>query len=157
MSHSAVLHENPTTGKDVPGMGLEDAVRCPLLVRPQRLDALTLDLCNVLEEAGCPLAPPLQERLRFETLLAELSATFVNLPATQVDSQIESALQRLVEFLELDRGGLAEVLADQKQLAITHSYHVPGAPPDTHTILNEQLPWYTRTIYQGEMRRPQPP
>jgi signal transduction histidine kinase len=99
------------------------------------------------------LAPPLQERLRFETLLAELSATFVNLPATQVDSQIESALQRLVEFLELDRGGLAEVLADQKQLAITHSYHVPGAPPDTHTILNEQLPWYVRAIHQGEILR----
>src|SRR5262249_42583055 len=131
MSHSAVLRENPTTGKDVPGMGLGDAVRRPLPVRPQRLDAVTSGLCNVLEEAGCPLAPLVQEHLRFETLLAELSATFVNLPTTQVDSQIEVALQRLVEFLGIDRGDLAELLIDQKQLVITHSYHVPGAPPNT--------------------------
>jgi signal transduction histidine kinase len=94
-----------------------------------------------------------QERLRFETLLAELSAGFANLAASRVDSQIELALRRLVEFLGIDRGGLAEVLIDQKQLVITHSYHVPGAPPDTHTILDEQLPWYTRTIYRGEILR----
>jgi signal transduction histidine kinase len=110
-------------------------------------------LCNALEEAGCPLAPPVQERLRFETLLAELSATFVNLPASQVDSQIESALQRLVEFLEVGRGGLAELLADQNQLVITHSYHLPGVPPLPRIIVNEQLPWYAKTIYQGEVLR----
>ena len=38
---------------------------CPYSVRPQRLDAVTVELCNVLEEAGCPLAPPVQERLRW--------------------------------------------------------------------------------------------
>jgi hypothetical protein len=59
------------------------------------------------------LALSVQVRLRFETLLAELSATFVNLPATQVDSQIELALRRLVVFLGVDRGGLAELLTDQ--------------------------------------------
>jgi signal transduction histidine kinase len=120
---------------------------------PPRLDAVTSDLCNVLEQAGCPLAPLVQERLRFETLLAELSATFVNLPASQVDSQIESALQRLVEFLELDRGGLAEVLVDQKQLVITHSYHMSGIPPQARTILDEQLPWYARKMRHGEVLR----
>jgi signal transduction histidine kinase len=110
-------------------------------------------LCNVLEEAGCPLAPLVQERLRFETLLAELSATFVNLPAGEVDSQIESALQRLVVFLGTDRGGLAEVLVDQNQLVITHSYHMPGVPLLPRIIVNEQLPWYARTICQGEVLR----
>jgi signal transduction histidine kinase len=94
-----------------------------------------------------------QERLRFETLLAELSATFVNLYASQVDSQIESALQRLVTFLGADRGALAELLIAQKQLVITHSYHTSAAPPHTRIILDEQLPWYTRTIYQGEILR----
>jgi signal transduction histidine kinase len=94
-----------------------------------------------------------QERLRFETLLAELSARFVNLAASQVDLQIELALRRLVEFLGIDCGGLAELPVDQKQLVITHSYHAPGTPPNTRIILNEQLPWYTRTIYQGEILR----
>ena len=66
------------------------------------------------------------ERLRFEPLLAELSAGFVNLPADQVDSQIEAALRRLVEFLDVDRGGLAEMLPDPKQLVLR-----PGARSGT--------------------------
>jgi two-component system, NarL family, sensor kinase len=110
-------------------------------------------LCSVLEEAGCALLPSVQERLRFETLMAELSATFVNLPANQVHSQIEWALQRLVIFLDIDRGGLAELLTAQKQMVITHSYHTPAAPPHTRIILDEQLPWYARTICQGEILR----
>jgi len=91
--------------------------------------------------------------LRFEVLLAELSARFVNLAAAEVDMQIESALQRLVEFLSLDRGSLAEVLLDQKQMVITHSYHKQGVPPNPRIILDEQLPWYTSTIYRGEPLR----
>src|SRR5262245_18200047 len=127
MSHAAVLPENQTTGQNTPGRDTA-ARQCPLPVRPQRLDAVTPELCKALEEAGCPLAAPVHEQLRFETMLADLSASFINLPANQVDEQIESALQRLVVFLGIDRGGLADVLIDQKQLVITHSYHMPGVP-----------------------------
>jgi GAF domain-containing protein len=134
-------------------MNQVDASRCPLQVTANGLDAATSDLGNVLEESGWPLVDPVQERLRFETLLAELSATFVNLYANQVDSQIESALQRLVMFLGTDRGALAELLIAQKQMVITHSYHTPAAPPHTRIILDERLPWYTRAIYQGEVLR----
>jgi hypothetical protein len=122
MSHSAALLDNQPTRQIVPGTEPGDAVRCPLPGRPQRLDAVTSDLCGVLAEAGCPLAPSVQERMGFETLLAHLSATFVNLPADRVDSEIESALRRLVVFLGVDRGALAELLPNQKQLVITHSY-----------------------------------
>src|SRR3954470_14636119 len=121
MSHPGVRPENRTTGQDTPGMDSAAALRCALPVRPRGFDHVTSDLCSALEEAGCPLARLVQDRLPFETLLAELSATFVNLPAGEVDSQIESALRRLVEFLGVDRGGLAESLVDQKQLVITHS------------------------------------
>jgi len=110
-------------------------------------------LCKALVDAGCPLAPLVQERLRFETILAELSATFVNLSADQVDSQIVSALQRLVVFLGLDRGGLAELLVAQKQLVITHSYHMPGVPPQPRTIVDDELPWYGEAIRKGEPLR----
>jgi PAS domain S-box-containing protein len=153
MSHSVVQPKHDTTAQAPSGRTEGAAVRCPLPVRPQGLDAVSSDLCDALEQAGCPLAPLVRERLRFETLLASLSATFINLPAGQVDSQIESALQRLVEFLQVDRGGLAEVLGDQKQLVITHSYHAPGAPPNTRLVLNEQLPWYANAISQGEILR----
>ena len=153
MIHSAVPPENPTIGQDKPGLDSADAIRCPHPVIPHGPGSLTSDLCNILVKAGCPLAQPVQERLRFETLLADLSATFVNLPANQVDSQIDAALQRLVEFLGIDRGSLAELLVDKKQLVIFHSYHLQGAPAQTRIILDEQLPWYARTIYQGEVLR----
>ena len=42
----------------------------------------------------------LAERLRFETLLSELSAMFVTGPVAEVDRQIETGLRRMVEELE---------------------------------------------------------
>src|SRR5262245_55874892 len=148
MSHSAEIRGQQTTGRATPGMAPGRAVRCVLPVQAPGREAITVDLCNALEQAGCPLAPGVRERLRCEDLLAELSATFVNLPAAEVDSQIESALGRLVVFLELDRGGLAQLPPGQNQLVITQSYHVPGVPPHSRMILDEQLPWYAGTIYR---------
>src|SRR5262249_44762025 len=51
------------------------------------------------------------------------------------------------------RGSLAEVLVDQRQLVLTHTYHVPGVPSLPRIILNEKWPWYARTINQGEVLR----
>ncbi len=152
MSHASAQPGNRENGHDTCGTAT-GVLRCPLPAEFQTVEALTADVCRTLDELGCPLASKVEDRLRFETLLAELSATFVNLPADQVDSQIEGALRRLVELLGLDRGGLAEVLADQNRLVITHSYNLPGTPPHTRFILNEQLPWYTRAIYKGEPLR----
>src|SRR5436190_2900700 len=152
MSQSEAISAK-TLGQDELGMGPAPRVRCPLPIELQRIDALTADGCGVLGEAGCPTGLPVEDRSHFESLLAELSATFINLPASQVDSQIESALRRIVEFLEADRGGLAEVLVEQKQIVITHSYHLPGVPPQPRTIVDEQLPWYATTIRRGEVLR----
>lgn len=149
MSHSTVRSENQTIGQDATGMNSALALQ----VSSRGLHNLTSDLCNNLEEVGRPPAPLVQECLRFESLLTELSATFVNLPAGEVDSQIESSLQRLMVFLGIDRGGLAELLVDQKLMVITHSSHIPGVPPLPRIILNEQLPWYAKSIFQGEVLR----
>ena len=51
----------------------------------------------------------LEERLRFEALLAELSAHFVNLPSDQIGSEIEDAQRRICELLDLDRSTLWQV------------------------------------------------
>jgi signal transduction histidine kinase len=153
MSDSAVIPEDRARGPQVTGPDWATPIQCPLPRRPIELESLTADLCSSLEEAGCPLAPSVQERLRFEALLAELSAEFVNLPADQVDSQIESGLRSLVELLAIDRGGLAEYLVDQKQLVITHSQQLPGVPPNPRLILDVELPWYAGKIYRGELLR----
>jgi formate hydrogenlyase transcriptional activator len=50
----------------------------------------------------------LEERLRFERLLTELSATFINQPPDQIDSVIDEGLTRLLAALGNDRSSLAE-------------------------------------------------
>jgi signal transduction histidine kinase len=153
MTDAPLLPVDKAPDQDGSGMYPGTGGRCPLPAEPLGLDALTSSLCGALGEAGCPLAPAVQQRLRFEALLAELSAIFVNLPPSHVDSRINDALRRLVEFLGVDRGGLAELLIDQKQMVITHSYHLPGVPAQARTIVSEQLPWYARMIFQGEVLR----
>lgn len=140
-----------TVAADV-GQLTRNGVQCPLSLGPINFDSLNNSICHVLADAGCPLAPAIQERLNFETLVTELSAQFVNVPASQVDSQIESGLQRIVKFLGIDLGGLVEVLVDTKQLVNTHSYHTTGAP-HVRVIMDEALPWYTKTVYRGEIVR----
>jgi hypothetical protein len=39
--------------------------------------------------------PELEERLRFETLIADLSSKFVNLPPNKVDDEIMDAQRRI--------------------------------------------------------------
>jgi hypothetical protein len=46
------------------------------------------------------------EGMRFERLLADLSARFVNLPPSEVDQEIEHSLRQIVEALEVDRSSL---------------------------------------------------
>ena len=44
----------------------------------------------------------LEGRLSFETLIADLSSKFVNLPAGEVDREIMDAERRICEVLDLD-------------------------------------------------------
>ena len=148
-----MIRAAPSTAKDPSATDARAFDRCPLPDGLRTPDSFTADLCATLGEFGCPLASRVDERVRFESLLADLSATFVNLASEQVDSQIESALGRLVQFLGVDRGGLGEFVRNRNQLVVTHSYQAPGIPLLPRVVLDEEWPWYARTIYQGEVLR----
>ena len=106
-----------------------------------------------MADAGCPLAPSFEERVQFESLLSELSSKFVNLAASEVDSQIESGLRRIVEFLGIDRSGFGEVSADGRQFIVTHSYQLPGVPPSPRLNLHSLFPTYAEMIRQAKVVR----
>ena len=59
----------------------------------------------------------LEERLRFETLLADISARFVNLPADQIDGEIEKAQRSVCECLGLDLSSLWQLSAENPHYA----------------------------------------
>jgi formate hydrogenlyase transcriptional activator len=71
--------------------------------------------------------PLLQDdRLRFETLLSDLSARFVRLRPDQVDAEIERALREVTEFFHAHRCGLLDVFADQNVARLTHAWYADG-------------------------------
>src|SRR5512136_2614449 len=62
---------------------------------------------------GTPFLMDTEERLKFELLIADLSARFLNVPADQVDTEIRDAQRRVVDAFDLDRSSLWK--ADARQ------------------------------------------
>jgi signal transduction histidine kinase len=153
MHHSAVLPELLAADQVKSDVDPEAPLPCPLSASPLGIDDLTSGLGKGLEDAGCPLAPAIQDRLHFEAVLAELSANFVNVSAEQVDSKIESGLQKIVELLEIDRCGFGEVSSDGRQFLVTHSYQLPGVPPSSGLNVQTEFPAYARMVREGKVVR----
>ena len=97
------------------------------------------------------LQAELEDRLRFETLLAELSARFVNLLPDQVDQEIENAMGRLVEALRADRAALGRLTEDGQDLVVTHTFAVPGVEAfPLLASLTAEAPLLSRTLLSGQ-------
>lgn len=92
----------------------------------------------------------LKERLRFETMLADLSAQFVNLPADQIDAAIIQGLRIITETLNIDRCSVAQINSDRSELRVTHGYALPSIPPMPELILSDQQPWYSKRLFNCE-------
>ncbi len=94
----------------------------------------------------------LKKRLQFETLLAELSAHFINLPADRIDSEIEDAQRRICESLALDRSTLWQVPEQESDtMLLTHIHQPPGSrPPAERMNVRDFFPWAAEKILNGE-------
>jgi transcriptional regulator with GAF, ATPase, and Fis domain len=93
----------------------------------------------------------LEERLRFETLLAETSSRFVNVPTDRIDGEIEGAQRRICELLDLDRSTLWQVSGKEPvSLVLTHIYQLQGAPPTPRHMKEELFPWIRQKVLAGE-------
>ena len=94
----------------------------------------------------------LEEQLKFETLLSEISARFINLPADRIDGDIEDAQRRICELLDLDRSTLWQVCEGEPGTALlTHLYQPPGSPPSPERMnLVDFFPWTARTLLGGK-------
>jgi PAS domain S-box-containing protein len=91
----------------------------------------------------------LDERLRFETLLSDLSADFTQQHSDEVDPKIKKWLNRLVEFLGVDRGTLIQLLDGDNTIHRIHSYDNREIRPASELITAKQLPWYVDQLRQG--------
>ena len=94
----------------------------------------------------------LEERLRFETLLAEISARFVNLPTDRIDGEIENSQRRICECLGLDLSALWQWSGETPRfMTITHLHSLPEGPPRPEGIdAQEAFPWILQKMLAGE-------
>ena len=96
----------------------------------------------------------LEERLRFEQLISDLSARFIHLPSERLDDEIEVALKQVLEFFQVDRCGLLHLLPHKDAWEITHvaySEHSTPIPKDTE-LPRSIHPWaYEKLAIKGEI------
>jgi transcriptional regulator with GAF, ATPase, and Fis domain len=117
----------------------------------ERVKERTADLVTANEQLVAS-EKALEERLRFETLLAEMSARFVNLLADQIDSEIIEAQRRVCELFDTDRSTLWQVPEREPgALLLTHIHQPPGSRPTPERMgARDFFPWSTQKVLSGE-------
>jgi hypothetical protein len=68
----------------------------------------------------------LDEHLKFESLLSDISANLVNLPYESIDPAIELSMKKLLDFYKADRCHLGRFSAEQNRIIVSHFYSKPG-------------------------------
>jgi signal transduction histidine kinase len=101
--------------------------------------------------AGGRAGQLLEERLRFETLLADLSAKLIHVEARGLDAALGAALQQTVTFLGMDRGNLDEHV--DGALAARISWTEPGMQPLPSFLTPGHFEWTTDTLQHGGIVR----
>jgi len=105
-----------------------------------------------MTEVESDLRKELEARSSFETMLAEISSGFINMPADKVDQGIQDAQRRVCECLHLDRSTLWQLSGKEPgAFLLTHMHQIPGGPQVTdHVQAKEHFPWSAEMISAGE-------
>ena len=82
----------------------------------------------------------LAERLRLETVLAEVSTSLADLPVERMGEGIVAALGRLGEVLDVDRASLWHATPNGSAFRLTHGWHAPNVPPTASVLTAAQFP-----------------
>jgi len=93
----------------------------------------------------------LEERLRFETLLSEVSAGLIHVPASGIDAALERGLRQVVAFMGVDRGHLSEYVAGRTEVRISSA---PAGTEKLPQVLEaDAFPWTAETLRRGDVVR----
>src|SRR5258708_2379827 len=103
------------------------------------------------DAAAATLIAMLEERLRFETLLSDLSAKLIHVDARGLDAALEVALRQMVTFLGVDRGNLDEY--SQGRPGVRVSWAEPGVETLPSILEAGQFPWTAGTLRRGGVVR----
>ena len=106
-----------------------------------------------MRQTETDLLSEMRVRLEFETMLADISTRFVNLPADKIDGEIEDAHRRICECIGLDISALWQVLGEiPRNYVLTHNYRLlPDPPLPERMTADEYFPWCLEHVEAGEV------
>jgi PAS domain S-box-containing protein len=93
----------------------------------------------------------LDESFHLEEMISEFSAILINLPASQIEAEIESGLTRINKFLGLGRTVVFEISTETNHLRVIHTWqdeNVAPLPADLHA---SGFDWAVAKMRRGEM------
>ncbi len=90
-------------------------------------------------------------RLRFESFLLELSAFFAKAPTDGVEQGVDLWLEKLAQFIGVDRISLWECDINGSHMHLRHVYCVPDFPEASTTIAAAALPWLIEEFRDGRI------
>jgi len=93
------------------------------------------------------------QRVRFEQLVSEVSATLAVLSPTEVEAQLPQILLRVATALGFDHASLVEFPSDPTHAAAPRSLAVAGDPLRPGPLALERLPWTLAAVQRGELVR----
>ena len=113
-----------------------------------RLRLLGEIFVNALERQRARLE--MDERLRFERMISDLSASFVKLPPDGVEVEIERWLRPITEFFAADRCNIEVFSEDHARATRAFEFCLEGIESAAESLSMEQLPWYLEQLIRGE-------
>jgi PAS domain S-box-containing protein len=105
---------------------------------------------NPIAEDAHSSADRLENRLEFETLIADLSSRFINLPPGDVDREIQDAMRRVCELLGIDRAILWQWSNEVPDLIMpTHSSPAQDSRQLLESMSQADYPWARKELLAG--------
>ena len=91
----------------------------------------------------------LEERLRFEQLVSELSGTFINLPAEKVEAQVIEALGQVASLTRFDIAALSVFTGRGAEGRVAYIWRAEGVPEIPSDLTDKDFPWSARELFAG--------
>jgi len=92
-----------------------------------------------------------EERLRFETLVADISSRLANAARDQTDCEVQDALGKVSEFCGLGVAAIWTWSSDMAQcMVLTHLHQSPAEPAMLKkAIFRDKFPWFLQRLAAG--------
>jgi PAS domain S-box-containing protein len=98
----------------------------------------------------------LKFRAQAQELAAKIAASFIEVPADEIDSCIDAAIRSLGEFSRADRCSILLFSDDGKIIKLAHEYSAPGIPaqkPRFQHVERANFPWLIQFTHSNEPLR----